>query len=165
MDKDDLWKLVATTAITSAVSTIVASSIGYIAGAVDPSGIALCAVVGATSGYFGFRYGYSRGVSAGERRVHSGPSLSRLCAPLSERCRAMLLEAVENGEVRVFYPSDSDAAFLVEKGLLEAPSTVSPPLLTSLHVTPARFAALSRRKSELLGDIPAARRERLIDRR
>lgn len=145
---------------------VTASSVGWICAvarglhdAVAGNPAEFCAIAGVCFGL---------GMLAGSTllgRVHSGPSLSKLCAPLSERCRAMLLEAVENGEVMVFCPSDTDAAFLVGKGLLEAPSTVSPLLLTALHVPPARFAALSRRKSELLGDIPAGRRERLLERR
>ncbi|WP_373576579.1 hypothetical protein [Parafannyhessea umbonata] len=88
--------------------------------------------------------------------------LAVMCAPLSRRCRAMLIEAVENGEVSAYFPADSDASYLVDKGLLEAPRNYSLAFPVNLHIPGDRYGALKRNRKKLLGDIPPEERRRLV---
>lgn len=156
-----LGGVVSTVAEMTAAAVVSAAVNAFIAPA--PIGAwAVCVFCTGVAGAFGFYAGRRSGQGGESAPSAREPSLDELCRPLSERCRAMLLEALDTGEVVAYYETDSDACYLVDKGLLEAPSVYSPVIPVKLHIAPGRYEELSRRREELLGDIPEKRRRKLI---
>lgn len=90
------------------------------------------------------------------------PRVAAACSGLSERSRALVLEALDNGSVLVWWPGNTDAVHLVDIGLLETPSTFTTAFPVTLTVPAKARRRLERDRSKLLGDIPPSRRRKLI---
>ncbi|MEC4272700.1 hypothetical protein VJ923_05970 [Adlercreutzia sp. R25] len=94
-------------------------------------------------------------------RKHSSKEIAAFCSVMSKRKKAILLEALENGEV-VLSPVDPDACSLGDMDLLKTSPVGFRTLGTSWFVNPEHIATLKKHRGKWLGDIEKSDRLKVI---